>query len=255
MALDLSPGRRAGAVAVATILCGFGTTLMVHAADAGPQRIFQCTLPDGRKVTSDKPIAECMNAGKPQRELNKDGSERGVVEAPLTADEKAEREQRLREAEAARAATAIAVRRDRELLGRFPNEAAHAKAREKAMDDVRNSMRISDARIALLQKERKPLLDEAEFYPAKQLPGKLKAQLDANDASLEAQKALQQTQQTEIGRINDRFDAELARLKKLWAGAPLGSLGPMPGASASAPAPAPAKSTSTQAPAGKSPVR
>jgi hypothetical protein len=35
----------------------------------------------------------------------------------------------------------------------------------------------------LLQRERKPLLDEAEFYKGKQLPSALKAQLDANDAA------------------------------------------------------------------------
>ena len=38
-----------------------------------------------------------------------------------------------------------------------------------------------------------------------------------------------QNQQTEIVRINALYDAELARLKKLWGGAPAGSLGPLPG--------------------------
>jgi len=58
---------------------------------------------------------------------------------------------------------------------------------------------------------------------------KLKQQIDANDASLEAQNGLVQNQQTEIVRINALYDAELARLRKLWSGAPAGSLGPLPG--------------------------
>jgi len=33
-----------------------------------------------------------------------------------------------------------------------------------------------------------------------------------------------QDQEAEVGRIDGLFDAELARLKKLWAGAPPGSL-------------------------------
>jgi hypothetical protein len=37
-----------------------------------------------------------------------------------------------------------------------------------------------------------------------------------------------QDQQLEVGRINALFDAELLRLKKLWAGIAPGSLGPMP---------------------------
>jgi len=36
------------------------------------------------------------------------------------------------------------------------------------------------------------------------------------------------TQQSEVGRISALFDAELARLRKLWGGAEPGSLGPLP---------------------------
>jgi hypothetical protein len=44
-------------------------------------------------------------------------------------------------------------------------------------------------------------------------------------------------------RINRLFDAELERLRRLWAGAPPGSLGPLPG------------SPGPQADAGKPPAR
>ena len=204
------------------------------AAESGGPRIFQCVLPDGRKLTSDKPIAECMNVGKAQRELNKDGSEKGVVEAPPTEDEKAERDRIRRQREAEKTAQDIEIRRDRDMLKRFPNEAAHAKAREKALDDVASSVRNSEARIKLLLQERKPLLDEKEFYPEGKEPAKLKLQLDANDASLEAQRSLVQNQQTEVVRINKLYDAELGRLRKLWGGAMPGTIGPT--ASASQPA-------------------
>ena|SRR5436190_12583943 len=194
------------------------------AADAGSPRIFQCVLPDGRKLTSDKPIAECMNVGKPQRELNKDGSEKAIVEAPPTEDEKAERDRMRRQRDAERTAQEIEIRRDRDLLKRYPNEAAHAKARERALDDVASSVRNSEARIKLLLQERKPLDDEKEFYVGKSMPNKLQLALDANDAALDAQRSLVQNQQTEIVRVNTNFDTELARLKKLWGGAMLGTV-------------------------------
>ena len=60
------------------------------------------------------------------------------------------------------------------------------------------------------------------------MPHKLKLALDANDASLEAQRSLVQNQQTEVVRINALYDTELARLKKLWAGAMPGTVGPAP---------------------------
>jgi len=219
------------ALLIAAAVLGTGAPSPLFAADP-PPRIFQCTLPDGRKVTSDKPIAECMNVGKPQRELNKDGSEKAIVEAPPTEDEKAERDRIRRQRDAERTAQELEIRRDRDLLKRYPNEAAHAKARERALDDVASSVRSSEARIKLLLQERKPLDDEKEFYVGKSMPNKLKLALDANDAALEAQRSLVQNQQTEIVRVNTNFDTELARLKKLWGGATLGSVAAAPSAPA-----------------------
>ena len=181
---------------------------------------------DGKRIRSDRPILDCKD--KDQRLLNPDGSFRAVVPPTPTADEQAEIDARQRDEVLKAAAKSDAIRRDRNLVSRFPNEAEHNKARAKALDDVRKSVRVSEERVALLTAERKPLLDEAEFYVNKPMPSKLKVNLDANDALLEAQKSLIQNQQTEVVRINALFDAELMRLRKLWAGAPAGSLGPLP---------------------------
>jgi hypothetical protein len=56
------------------------------------------------------------------------------------------------------------------------------------------------------------------------LPFKLKQQLDANEAATQAQRELVENQKVELVRVNKLYDVELARLKKLWAGAPPGSL-------------------------------
>ena len=53
----------------------------------------------------------------------------------------------------------------------------------------------------------------------------------------EAQRSATINQEAEVGRVNQIYDIELARLKKLWAAAAPGSLGPMPNpASPSTPA-------------------
>lgn len=202
--------------------------LVAGSAAAAP--IYTCVDATGKKHTSDRPIAEC--ATRDQRLLNADGSVRQILPPTPTADERAEQEQRERQAAAERAQQQDAIRRDRNLVTRFPNEAAHNKARAAALDDVRNAVALSEKRIAALAADRKPLMDEAEFYAGKQMPLKLKQQLDANDAATDAQRSLIQNQQAEIGRINALYDTELARLKKLWAGAPAGSLGALPAAPA-----------------------
>jgi hypothetical protein len=217
------------------LLLALGAALVpsVSAQATVSATIFTCTDAQGRKLTSDRPIAECI--GREQRVLNRDGSVQRIIPPTMTPDERAEAEAREQRRNAEIKAQQEAVRRDRNLLQRFPNEAAHTKAREAALDDIRKSVHTSESRLKTLAVERKPLMEEAEFYAGKKMPAQLKQQLDANDAATEAQKALVQNQQSEIGRINALYDAELLRLKKLWAGTPAGSLGPLPNASAPAP--------------------
>ena len=185
--------------------------------------IYTCTTPDGRRFTSDRPIPACN--GQEQRVLNSDGSLQRIHPPSLTPEERALREAAERRAQAERTAQLDAVRRDRNLLNRYPDEAAHRKAREAALDTVRLAIRATDQRLKRLAEERKPLLSEAEFYRDRTLPALLKQQLDANEAAAEAQRTAAQTQAAELDRINRNFDIELERLRRLWAGAPAGSLG------------------------------
>jgi len=196
------------------------------AQEASPSKgIYTCTTADGRKLTGDRPIPECT--AREQRVLNPDGSHRTTLPPFLSPEERASKEAAERRAAAERIAQLDAIRRDRTLMQRYPNEAAHQRARNLALDDANKAMRISERRIKDLGTERKPLLDEAEFYKGRPLPGKLKQALDANDAGVEAQEQLIENQKAEIVRINARFDAELARLRKLWAGATPGSMPPL----------------------------
>lgn len=194
-------------------------------APASAAGIYSCIDDQGRRITADRPIPACT--AKEQRMLNRDGSLKTVYPPTLTVEERAEKEAAERKAAEARAAQADAVRRDRNLLARYPNEAPHRKAREAALDTVRAAIKASERRLQALQAERKPLLDEAEFYAGKALPPKLRAQLDANDAATSAQREAAVSQQAELERVTRLYDAELARLKQLWGGAAPGSMGPL----------------------------
>lgn len=213
-----------------------GMLLACQASWATPG-IYTCVDATGKRLTSDRPIPNCID--REQRVLNSDGSVRKTIPRTLTAEERAEKEARDREALQKQAARQDAVRRDRNLMSRFPNEAAHHKAREAALDDIRKAMQTSEARLAALSVERKPLEDETEFYIGKPLPAKLKRLLDANDASTDAQRTLIEDQRSELARINALYDAELNHLKQLWSGAQPGTVGVAPSATvATQPAPA-----------------
>jgi len=213
---------RAACRVAALALGAWSAAALAQQGGSSISGIYTCVTTDGRRLTSDRPIAECIS--REQRVLNKDGSLNRVVPPAMTAEERAEREARERKAEIERAIQLDAARRDRNLMGRYPDEAAHARAREAALDTVRLAMRTSELRLAELAQERKPLQDEAEFYKGKRLPPKLKQQIEANEAATEAQRTAIANQQAELERVNKLYDAELARLKRLWAGAAPGSV-------------------------------
>ncbi|MGZ8259314.1 MAG: hypothetical protein ACXWUL_02045 [Caldimonas sp.] len=233
-----------GAVVALTLACGIAI-----AEEKVPRSSFSCIV-NGKKVVSDRLIPECNNTE--QRELNSDGSVKRVVKPTPTTEEREEIERRELEEKIRLAALNDAVRRDRNLMQRFPDEAAHKKAREKALDELRISERNSAARIALLLEEKKKLDEEKQFYEnervKKSLPSALRQKIDANDAALAAQRSVAQNAQRELDRIDKNYEAELQRLKKLWAGARAGSLGPLPDVRLPAAPPASAVAT-TKAPA------
>ena len=242
------------------LLAALVMALPQAARAADPARpIIQCEL-NGKKVTSDRLIPECYN--KEQRELNTDGSLKRIIPPTPTADELAAKEERDHEAKLELAARSDAVRRDRNLMQRFPDEAAHRKSREKALDELRIAGKIYADRIAELLIDKKKLEDDRYFYKNervnKPVPTQLQQKIDANDASLEAQRLLAKNQVEETTRINDLYDAELARLRKLWGGAQPGSLGPFPqqaGATAKAGATPAAVSAQTPDAAGKTTLK
>ncbi len=187
------------------------------------EMVFTCVNAAGRALTSDRLIGECMD--REQRVLSRDGTLIRIVPPSLTADERAEREAKERKLAAEREARTEAVRRDRNLVQRFPNVAAHQKAREMALETIVYAITQSEARIADLERERKPMTEETEFYVGKPLPGKLKAQIDANETAAAAQKELLVQQKSELDRVSKLYDTELAHLRRLWAGAAPGSIG------------------------------
>ncbi|MDE2401197.1 MAG: DUF4124 domain-containing protein [Burkholderiales bacterium] len=194
--------------------------------------IYTCVDDHGRKLTSDRPIQECLD--REQRLLNKDGSHRQTMLPRMSAEESAAYDELQRQKAAQELARKDAIRRDRNLMLRYPNQAAHNKAREAALDDLRKAVKVSEARAVELQADHKDLQSEAEFFKGKPLPFKLRSRVEANEATQQAQRDIIQNQKDEMVRINALYDAELARLTRLWAGAPPGSVPDV--AAASAPA-------------------
>ncbi|HEX5805866.1 MAG TPA: DUF4124 domain-containing protein [Macromonas sp.] len=179
--------------------------------------IFTCTDAQGRRITSDRPIAECMD--REQRELNASGSVKRVVPPAWTAQERAALEEKQKAQDAQLALQQEERRRERSLRMRYPDQPAHDKARADALAQADTALEAMRGRGTELDKQQQKLQGEMAFY--KRDPAKapvwlhkslgdnalLRKSLDNEIAEKEKEKA----------RINARFDEELALLRKLWA--------------------------------------
>lgn len=183
----------------------------------GAQEIYSCIDRQGRRITSDRPIADCLD--REQRVLDHTGTERRRIGPTLTEHERSAQElQRRKEAEE-RARIAEERRRERVLLARYPDEAAHQAEREAAIDQVEEVIVVAHKRIQALKVERRAIDMELEFYrgdPGK-APVKLQRQIAENDQAQAEQQRFLAAQDQEKRRIHQRFDAELAQLRQLWA--------------------------------------
>lgn len=177
--------------------------------------IYVCVDAKGRRITSDRPIPECLD--REQRELSASGVTRRIVLPSQTADERAREEAAAQQAAAARTKEADAKRRDRALLARYPSQRHHDAEREKQLGLVDGTVTSIEQRGAELRKQQLAIQDELEFYksdPSK-APAWLKHRAADNTEQQVSQKRLIADQMDEKKRINARFDEELARLRQL----------------------------------------
>ena len=180
------------------------------------QGIYSCVDDKGRKITSDRPIAECMD--RAQKELNPSGTVRRVLAPPPTAKDRAADLEKDKQDAEAKLQQAEDKRRDRTLSKRYPDRASHDKERATALAQVNENSEAGAKRAQDLAEQRKGIVAELDFY--KSSPGKappaLKRRLDETDANIANQKRLVAEQDAEKKRINQRFDEEAAKLKPQW---------------------------------------
>ena len=202
------------------------------------QTIYSCVDGSGRKITADRPIAECRD--RAQREINPSGTVKRVLEPSLTADERAAREEKEKRASELREREVEEKRRDRALLLRYPSRDTHDKERAEALGQIDEVIQAASKRATELSEQRRAITVDLQFYKADptRAPPSLKRRLEENDSNQAIQKRFIAEQDTEKKRVNLRFDEELGKLRQLW---PMAGLVSSKAAPVTAPASAPKK--------------
>lgn len=179
--------------------------------------IYSCTDASGRRITSDRPITQCLD--REQRELGSSGTVKRVIPPSYTADERARIEAEKRKEAEAQARIADEKRRDKALFMRYPNKAAHDRERAEALTQIDEVIAAVNKRAEALNQQRREIDTELEFYQndPKKAPEWLRRKLEDNDHEQKTQQRFLFAQVEEKARVNARFDEELARLRRLWA--------------------------------------
>lgn len=198
--------------------------------------IYTCVDRNGRRLTADRPIAECLD--REQRELGPSGIVRRQIGPSLTEQERAAQEaQRRKEAEA-RARELEERRRERALTARYPDKATHDVERAAAIQLVDDVTATAEKRLVELVQQRKAFDVEMEFYKKdpNKAPMALRRKIAENEDSIAEQQRFIAGQDQEKRRVHQRFDVELAQLRKLWDAQRMPLPGTTPASDASAPA-------------------
>ena len=178
-------------------------------------RIYSCVDAKGRRLTSDRPIPECID--REQRELSPLGTVRRTIPPTLTPAERALKEEQDRKLAEEQQRQAEEKRMQKLLVARYPSQPTHDAERAKALQPVDEAIASSRKRIAELQDQQKKLRAQADATKAPpEAVAKLKRQLEENEQQAAAQTRVVATQEEEKARITKRYDEELARLKRLW---------------------------------------
>ena len=178
--------------------------------------IYTCVDRNGRRLTADRPIPECLD--REQRELSPSGMTRRQIGPSLTELERAALEAQKRKEAEEQARIVEERRRERVLVARYPNKAAHDVERAAAIQLVDDVTATAEKRITELKAERKKLDAEMEFYKKdpNKAPMTLRRKIGEVEDSVAEQQRFIAGQEQEKRRVHARFDTELAQLRKLW---------------------------------------
>ena len=203
-------------VAGCALLVGGGVWVAAHAQGSS---IYTCVDSKGRRLTSDRPIVECLD--REQHQLGNTGTVRKTLPPSYTADERAKLEAQRKLEDEQRARVQEEKRRDRALLIRYPTQVVHDKERAEALAQIDEVVGAVNKRELALVAQRKEIQVELEFYQGdiSKAPNWLKRKLEDNEKQMVVQKRFLDEQAQEKQRINARFDEELVKLKQLWAAA------------------------------------
>ena len=182
--------------------------------------LFCCVDTNGKQVCGDLLPQACY--GKAYREIGESGRTLRFVEAPLTAEQRAQRaieeEKRKAEEEKRKAEEEKRKeqrRKDQALLNTYGSAKDIEAMRLRAQEDVQKSIKAAEAGIVEIRARRKKFENEAEFYRKKSLPAEVQKGLRTTESEIQSQESVIAAKKKELDIIRLKYDEDLRRYNEL----------------------------------------
>jgi len=192
----------------------FAVLALAGAGQAVAASSFFCCADDsGKQVCGD--ILPQICYGRAYREVGGSGRTLRQVEAPLTAEQRAQRAADEERRKVQEAALGEQKRKDQALLNTYGTEKDIESLRRRAEQDVNLAIKGATEKIAEARKQRKKFEDEAEFYKKKQLPAAVDKGLRDADYDIKALESVIESKKTELEAIRVKYDEDRRRFLEL----------------------------------------
>lgn len=191
-------------------------TLWAHAGVVHAGKALCCVNTQGRNVCGDILPQECF--GRAYREISERGITLRQVDAPLTAEQRAQRDREIERKKKEDAAAQEERRRNAALLNTYATERDIDFMRDHTLESVLAALKEVEAKQVEAQKRKQKLEGELEFYKKKAPPASLKEQIKTNENDLKGFARLMDAKHQEVEQIKARFAEEKQRFNQLTQG-------------------------------------
>ncbi len=181
-------------------------------------RVYCCTDDSGRRVCGDILPAQCQK--RAYNEFNPQGVLKKKHEAPLTAEQRKQRDAELERKKLEEQEAAEQSRRDRATLASYTSVADIESKRTRTIAGAQADIRTAQERLEAAQARREKLLKSAERYKDKPMPEALTANLRDSEVNLSARQSALDEKTKELVKIQEHFDHDRRRFLELTGKAP-----------------------------------
>ena len=176
--------------------------------------IFMCKDASGRTLTSDRPIPEC--ADRAIREYGNNGAVKRDIAAPLTAEQKREKQLQDDKKKADLAAADEQKKADRALSARYRSEEDITAARKRDSSVISDQIAQQKKALSVADKDWKEAQVAVESQKKKGVvPAGMQYKLDRAEQSVRDLKIRVSESEVELAQVHAKYDSTLQRYREI----------------------------------------